>query len=331
MQHDPGAQLIEAFLDDPHAAWSLGTFGAIAEFMRDPDEPVTGHATTRITDRGAISLDPTAGFQLFAHEKPSRDGQGWSQTIELCLPTDEAAMHRRTKLTELGPDQKALRKEDRNAILFDMGLDAYQVDVCIRSADPATIDILRSGVGRSLADPANPVMSQLPRLSPNRVFICRFGRIEIFQPIPPPDGKSPEGPHTHVLPQLLKSKRTHAATTAMPEGFVPCMQIYPLHPLKDMMGADKPFDRAAHEAFQSLLDRYGDPDVVAFKRTLEKTVGLGVSDDAGIVANSKAKRAAMRVALRQMMRSATASASSLAILRAKHDRATDEDSASEEA
>ena len=69
MQHETAAHLIETFLDDPHAAWSLGTFGAIAEFMREPDEAVTGNATTRITARGAISIDPKAGFQIFAHEK----------------------------------------------------------------------------------------------------------------------------------------------------------------------------------------------------------------------------------------------------------------------
>ena len=329
MQHDPDAQLIETFLDDPHAAWSLGAFGAIAEFMRDPDEPVTGHSTTRITDRGAIWIDSNAGFQIFAHEKPSRDGQSWSQTIELCLPKDEAAMSRRTELTELGPDEDALREEDRNAILFDMGLDTHQVDVCIRSADPATIDILRSGCGMSLADPANPVMRQLPRLSPNRVFICRFGRIEIFQPIPPPDGKSPEGPHTHVLPQLLKAKRTHAATTPIPAGLVPCLQIYPVHPLKDMMGADKPFERAAYEAFRRLFVRHGDPDVTMFKQTLEKRVGLGPTGDSGIVADSKAKRAALRVALRQLVWTEPAWADKIAALRIKHDRATPDDPSDE--
>jgi hypothetical protein len=41
---DPEESLAEFFdnqLKDPSAAWSVGSFGAIAEFMRDPDEPVT--------------------------------------------------------------------------------------------------------------------------------------------------------------------------------------------------------------------------------------------------------------------------------------------------
>ena len=41
-------ELIEAQLADPDAQWSLGTFGAIAEFMRDADEPAEiAHAESR--------------------------------------------------------------------------------------------------------------------------------------------------------------------------------------------------------------------------------------------------------------------------------------------
>ena len=45
-------------------------------------------------------------------------------------------MNGRTVLTALGPDIQALREEDRQAMLFDLGLGALQVDVCIRVADP---------------------------------------------------------------------------------------------------------------------------------------------------------------------------------------------------
>jgi len=36
-----------------------------------------------------------------------------------------------------------------------------------------------------------------------------------------------EGPHTHFLPKLLKAKRTHALTTPIPSGLVPCLMLYP--------------------------------------------------------------------------------------------------------
>ena len=102
--------------------------------------------------------------------------------------------------------------------------------------------------------------------NPHRVFLSRLGRVEVFQPIPPPDGKSPEGPHTHVLPGLLRHRRTHAATEPIPDGLVPCAHVYPPHPAKDGMGHAPPFDRARHDAFQSILRSYGDPAFVALKQ-----------------------------------------------------------------
>ena len=44
-------------------------------------------------------------------------------------------------------------------------------------------------------------MAVILAASPHRVFVSRVGRIEVFQAIPSANGKSPEGPHTHVLPK----------------------------------------------------------------------------------------------------------------------------------
>ena len=78
--------------------------------------------------------------------------------------------------------------------------------------------------------------------NPHRVFLSRLGRIEVYQPIPPASGKSPDGPHTHVLPRLLKSGRTHPATEPIPDGWFPCAHLYPPHPARDGMGEARPFD-----------------------------------------------------------------------------------------
>ena len=51
-------------LADHDTTWSLGTFGAIAEFARDPDEPVAlrrGDAVlAAVTARGAIRIEAGA-------------------------------------------------------------------------------------------------------------------------------------------------------------------------------------------------------------------------------------------------------------------------------
>ena len=56
-------------------------------------------------------------------------------------------MNGRTVLTELGADARALRERDRDAVLFDLGLGALQVDCCVRIADPEVAAQLRAHCG----------------------------------------------------------------------------------------------------------------------------------------------------------------------------------------
>jgi hypothetical protein len=111
-------------LADCGTHWSLGGFGALAEFTRAADEPaVMAHgpsSTSAITARGAIRLTPHADLRLFASESVTR--MNWSHRVALCLPENQCAMGRRSVLTELGPDNEAMREQDRNSILFDLGL-----------------------------------------------------------------------------------------------------------------------------------------------------------------------------------------------------------------
>ena len=63
MPHQDTFGLIADQLADPNAQWSLGTFGAIAEFMRDADEPAE-------IVRGEMSMSvvtPRGGIRLLAH------------------------------------------------------------------------------------------------------------------------------------------------------------------------------------------------------------------------------------------------------------------------
>ena len=96
------------------------------------------------------------------------------------------------------PEATPPREEDREAILFDLGLGALQADFCVRISDHGLAARLREYAGRSLFEPGNPAMAMILAANPHRVFISRLGRIEVYQPIPPPSGKSPEGPHTHT-------------------------------------------------------------------------------------------------------------------------------------
>ena len=166
-------------------------------------------------------------------------------------------MSGRTAITELGPDAGALREEDADAILFDLGIGAPHCDICVRTADPEILRALRSAAGRPVL--AAGLFAELPAMSPARVFVSRLGRIEVRTPIPKPEGKTPDGPHTHVLPELLRHRRTHSANVPLPEWMVPCAEIFPASSIHDAHGRRRPFNAAKHEAFQKLLLAHGDP------------------------------------------------------------------------
>jgi hypothetical protein len=295
-------EFLAAQMADPGTSWSLGTFGAIAEFARDADEPLTlsrGDAVlAAVTGRGGIRIAPRGGVRLFASESTTRDS--WNHRIALCLPERHCAMNQRTVLTELGPDREALREAHREATLFDLGLGALQVDVCVRVADADVAAQLRSHAGRTLFDPSNSATRVILAANPHRVFVSRLGRIEVYQPIPPADGKSPTGPHTHVLPKLLHHRRTHAATELVPEGWIPCGHLYPAHPAKDAFGHPRPFDPARHLAFQKMLQDFGDPEFYALKRQV--IAAVSAQEDPSVIAirGDRMARTSIRVALRQL-------------------------------
>jgi hypothetical protein len=289
-------------LTDVETGWSVGTFGAIAEFRRDADEAATLHRTddaiSVVTARGGLRIRAHDALRPIASE--SLTAQNWNQRVALCLSKEACAMNKRSVLSEIGPDRDALRIEDHSAILFDLGLDALQIDICIRSGDRDFLERLRSFVGKSVFAPGNGAMGAILAANPHRVFISRVGRIEVFQPIPPPDGKSSEGPHTHLLPKLLHSRRTHAATEPLPDGWIPCAHFYPPHPMRDAFGHRRAFQSDRHSAFQILLARYGDPQFVDTKRRVVECVAAARGpSDAGLAAD-RFGRAAVRVALRQL-------------------------------
>lgn len=274
--------LLLEHLQDPESSWSCGRFGAIAEFHRDPGEPVelsARPALSAATARGAIRIETPAELRPVAYETISKRIDSWSHGLALCLPRERARMSGRTVIAELGPDREAVRAEDRGALLFDLGLGGGSAEICVRTADTETIRLMRAACGKTLFDGASDLLPRLPALSPHRVFISALGRIEVYQPIPPPAGKSPDGPHTHVLPRLLARGRPHAATVPIPPGWSVAMTLYPPHPLRQSSGRPITFDAARHAKFQALMDRYGAPALVAGKQAAARNEKVGTREE----------------------------------------------------
>jgi hypothetical protein len=319
--------LLESLLGDPACAWSLGTDGAIAEFMRDRDEPVDivagdGSLSAR-TSRGAIRIDGSRVPRVVAYETPSRAAGRWSHGVAFCLPADEAHGPGRKVLAELGPDTNAVAAEDRDAILFDTGIGAPHIDFCVRTRDATLIALLRKHVGESIFASGSPTGAAIYSAQPHRISVSRLGRIEVFQPIASPDGRTPAGPHSHLLPGLLASGRTHAETTPVPDGFLSCLEAYPASPIHDAEGHPIPFDAMRHVAFEVVLKEHGLPDYVGEKARLRAAFAAGVDARKFEPPRSTLGRAAVRVALRQLG-CAGADAERLALWTAAFDQPADE-------
>ncbi|TCK20985.1 DUF6925 family protein [Pseudonocardia endophytica] len=288
MSIGPIDDLVRRHLDDPDAGWSVGAPGGIAEFVRNRGEPYDAGATPR----GAIRIEPPEGAVAVAYRTPAGPDLGWNHAVAFCVPASATAP-RRTVLTELGPDADAVRSDDRDGVLFDLGLGSPAVEACVRVPDP---DVLRPFAGQPLF--SSGAAALLIEQSPHRVFRGPAGRVEVFAAIPPPDGRSPDGPHTHLLPHLLG--RTHPATVPVPDGTVPVAHLYPAHPGKEHDGRSRPYSPERDAAFTSLLDAFGDPALVELDRAVTEAVRDGRGPDTVDVPPSPPARATVSVTLRRL-------------------------------
>lgn len=70
-------ELLSELAGDCGNAWSIGSFGAIGEFMRDESEPATiaasGERFEVLTSRGALRIAPATPLQVIAYDMLTAD------------------------------------------------------------------------------------------------------------------------------------------------------------------------------------------------------------------------------------------------------------------
>ncbi len=286
-------ELIYSQLHDHHAGASIGCLGAIAEF-HESDATYTrdAHGLTAISERGALAVHLQGDELACAYEAPSAYGDAWQYGIALLAPGRRGAA--RTTLTELGADNHAIATDARTLPLFDLGLAVPNVDYCVRSADPQVIAALRAHCGTSVVTAGHPLQGILIEASPTRVVMSPLARIEVYQAIA--RDRTPHGSHTHLLPDLLSRRRTHAANLPLPPRALPLMTLHPENPLFDHDGQRRSFDAEAFARFESLLARHGLPAYVSAKRELRAALEAGHGQARP---RTRIARAALRATLRQ--------------------------------
>ncbi|TNC06896.1 hypothetical protein FF100_33705 [Methylobacterium terricola] len=282
-QPDPAAlrRILRQFLADPDAAWSLGGYGAGATFRRGADEPAgapSGGRPGLVTPRGALVLGEAHTLVPVAYETALGPGS-WSHALALCRPLHLLPPCPVPAVSELGPDAEAAREEDRDGVLFGLGLPLRQGRLLARVRGEA-VRSLRVACGRP-ADAA--LWAALPGLGAVLVAARGGDRIEVVLPDAHP------GPRALWFDKLLRQGRLHAATAPIPAGLAPVIHLHPPHPVT----ADG-FDGERHAAFQALLARWGDSDLVALKSRILAGESVAVPD-------TRAARNAARVAQAQRL------------------------------
>lgn len=253
----------------------MGSFGAISEFVRWPGDAPAEPADRGLgwfTPRGGIRFDRTEGLSALAWEMPSTKSERFFRHIEFLLPTPEALVPQPFGFTELGPDHAAIRPEDRDMILFDCGLQQKNVRFCIRTRDPELIEEMRLCAGLGNFDPKNSAAAMIFARHPHRISVTAVGRTEVYQKIggPDTDWKSPDGPHTHLLPKLLAAGRTHSANTPIPDGYLPVASLHPASPFSLPDGTERPFCMTTWQHYDTLMRDHRSPEASRLRDQLAK-------------------------------------------------------------
>lgn len=267
--------LLQQWLADEITGWSMGSFGAISEFIRwqgDAPPLAADHGTGWYTPRGGIRIDRTEGLMALAWDMPSTKSERFFRHVEFLLPEAEALVPQPAGFTELGPDTGAIRPEDRDMILFDCGLQQKNVRFCVRTRDPELIAEMRRCEGMGNFAPGNTAAAMIFARHPHRISITAIGRVEVYQKIggPDTDWKSPDGPHTHLLPKLLAAGRTHSANTPIPPGFLPVASLHPASPFSLPDGTERPFCRKTWAHYSELMEAHRPAEATELRAALDR-------------------------------------------------------------
>ena len=288
---------IEEHLRSAEHSWSIGISGAIGEFMYDNDEhvdiTVANDQISAITERGAMRIDVSSELKCIAYEEPSPCTKSWSQSVAFCLPEPKANTPKYNVLTELGADHDAIVDSSSEKLLFDMGVGSSSLQFCVRTDDNELIAILRNNCGRPIFEPGNPASQAILDTSPARIVISALGRMEIENKIPTSASEVLVGPHTHLLPALLKSMRP--GFTGLPEGYIEALTLYPEHPAFDKYGQKRDFKQSAYDNFQKLLKTFGPQNYYQEKSLLKEKILQGAELGKAEQSNSPWQKHAFRI------------------------------------
>lgn len=214
-------------LENRGGTWVMGVVGGVAEFCAAPDASVSldaqGEAITAHTQNGALRMLINDDIRALTFDPP---GLATAPRIVLAVKRERGRLPDRATVTALGPDTGALITEGAS-VHFDLGLGRKEVRFGVRVGPGQSHDALTSATGLPFAEALPQIAGALVAESPTRVVETALGRIEVQGQIPPPDAKSPNGPHTHLLPDHLATERALPVGMDLPRAYLPGAIFYP--------------------------------------------------------------------------------------------------------
>lgn len=207
--------------------WVAGVHGAVAEFRVGEGEAVdvAADGTTAATARGALGFHVPDEVRALAFGDAAAAPE--EAIVVLALPRHLVPGPAPRGLTRCGADRDALRADERHHLLYDFGLGGVAGRFGVRTAEAGLLDVLDRALGLPWPALLGAAGAALLAASPTRVVRHPLGRVEVYTPIPPPDGASTAGPHTHLIPDALRLGGDLPPELSIPDALVACAVHHP--------------------------------------------------------------------------------------------------------
>ncbi|MDQ0324889.1 hypothetical protein J2R99_000738 [Rhodopseudomonas julia] len=200
--------------------WVFGLHGALGEFRTREGDLVDRDGNFAVACvHGAVRLRERRRLRAFE----------WRQgaAIILALARKQIVGLPNACLASLGRDEAAIREEDRDARLFDLGIGSAITQFCLRTRDPLLIRRLSELEGEAWPLVLSRIGRDIQETSPHRVIASPIGRMEVFSPIQAAGGRPPKGPHTRFFPADIAMGRELPPGVQIPAEYAPCAIFYP--------------------------------------------------------------------------------------------------------
>ena len=220
-------EFVTTTLEAGRGTWVMGVVGAVAEFRAAEGDTtqVVMNGDQMLARTANAALEMTLNDDIRALTFDSHNASS-APRIVLAVKRERGRPLLSHGIKDLGVDARALIQEPRTR-LFDLGLGRKEARFCVRVGSGAAHDALRSIQGVRLEHALTEIAATLLAESPTRVVETALGRIEVQGKIPPPGAVSPDGPHSHLLPDYLATHRALPTGMDLPRAYLPGAIFYP--------------------------------------------------------------------------------------------------------